>query len=645
MRKSVNVHVNHAVATALFDTRRLRSKGQGMNRTTRNRCERTWHVGLLLTLWPALALAQERPWPDYVGCDVVPYATSAITHGPMLGRPGATSIRVWVRTAKPAPFRVVYAKDVPLTAESPGVDGKTLADADNTGVVDLTDLEPDTRYTYGVVLDGTLVDTRIKPRGAFPWFRTLPATDTHRNASHNPKGLFNLCFSVGVGANQHPHRGGGHHVNPPAFATLWERHGGDVQFHIMNGDFIYEEHRTKAMDSFRQDYKLYLSRGRTMANFMRHVPSFFTFDDHETYSDMEGTGEIGLRKGKWLYLNKSLVPWYEYAGWANFTGPQHGKLRFGEAEVQHGGNVLHDPKADFSKLRPETVTTVHVDIKAKNAGVYRFVEVVDAHRLRVEPSFRADETCAYSIGTHHYFDWKVANCHLFVLDTRGERTRYVPDKAHDPDRFVLGEAQSEWLLDGVRKTDADFIFVVSSVAWTIYHTNFHVAKRPPTGRSPKEDGFPGYVVEREKLLNALDGVGKPVILLTGDLHNSFAVQITDNVWEFLTAPINSKCHPRATAGKPPFAGWFDSEGRQIKIKWMAGFPDDVHYSRLWSLYYTIVQVNNVFPSAKPKGTGVRWVAYDSPQVVVRFHDGYTGKLLYAEGISKVDLEPKPVPSR
>ncbi|MFH1922274.1 MAG: hypothetical protein ABIP48_20620 [Planctomycetota bacterium] len=32
------------------------------------------------------------------------------------------------------------------------------------------------------------------------------------------------------------------------------------------------------------------------------------------------------------------------------------------------------------------------------------------------------------------------------------------------------------------------------------------------------------------------------------------------------------------------------------------------------------------------------IAYDSPQVVVRFHDGYTGKLLYAEGISLVDLE-------
>jgi hypothetical protein len=136
-----------------------------------------------------------------------------------------------------------------------------------------------------------------------------------------------------------------------------------------------------------------------------------------------------------------------------------------------------------------------------------------------------------------------------------------------------------------------------------------------------------------------------VLLLTGDLHNSLAVQITDNVWEFLTAPINSKCHPRATAGRPPFGGWFDSEGRQVKIKWMAGFPDDVHYSRLNSTIYAIVQVNNCFASARPQGTGVRWCAYDSPQVVVQFYDGYTGKLLYAEGISQVDTEPAPVISR
>ena len=30
-----------------------------------------------------------------------------------------------------------------------------------------------------------------------------------------------------------------------------------------------------------------------------------------------------------------------------------------------------------------------------------------------------------------------------------------------------------------------------------------------------------------------------------------------------------------------------------------------------------------------------------PQVVVQSHDGYTGKLLYAEGIPTADVQPKP----
>lgn len=32
------------------------------------------------------------------------------------------------------------------------------------------------------------------------------------------------------------------------------------------------------------------------------------------------------------------------------------------------------------------------------------------------------------------------------------------------------------------------------------------------------------------------------------------------------------------------------------------------------------------------------MAYDNPQVVVRFHDAYSGKLVYAEGISLAESE-------
>lgn len=165
------------------------------------------------------------------------------------------------------------------------------------------------------------------------------------------------------------------------------------------------------------------------------------------------------------------------------------------------------------------------------------------------PAFSAEEECTYSIGTHHYYDWKTGNCHFFALDARGENNRYFPQRALDPKRTILGEAQLKWLMEGVRRTDADFVFIVSPVSWVIYHTNFHVRKTPPKPgeRSPKEDGFTGAVVEREKLLKLFESLNKQVIIFTGDLHNSYAIEIAPNVWEFMVGPLNSAAHPLSTA--------------------------------------------------------------------------------------------------
>lgn len=163
-------------------------------------------------------------------------------------------------------------------------------------------------------------------------------------------------------------------------------------------------------------------------------------------------------------------------------------------------------------------------------------------------------------------------------------------------------------------------------------------------RSVVVDGvrfFAGFLHERKRLLDFFDRMEKPALLFTGDVHNSMSIEVTDNVWEFLCGPMNSTGHPIATAGNPPFGGWFDSQGRPVKMKWVAGFPNNLHYSRIRSPYYAVVQVNNLFKTAKPEGTGYQYVAYDHPQVVVRFHDGYSGRLENAESISTADLVSHP----
>jgi hypothetical protein len=271
------------------------------------------------------------------------------------------------------------------------------------------------------------------------------------------------------------------------------------------------------------------------------------------------------------------------------------------------------------------------------AGPDRIARVIDATHLQLDRPAVQTREAPYSIGTHHYFDRVVGNCHFIFLDTRGERSKFLGVKrSHDEDRFVLGEAQKKWFVDRVQTSKAEFLFIVSPDPWFIYHSAYHV--RGGSTES-KGDGFCGYVHEREELTAILDKIEKPVLLFTGDVHHPVAAQITDNVWEFLVSPVNSANHPIGTAGLPPLGGWFDSEGRTIKIKWLGGYPDNVHYLRQRHTVYAVVSVNNIVKAGRPNGPGYQFLAYDAPQVVVSFRDGYSGELLYSEGISTLDAMP------
>ena len=66
----------------------------------------------------------------------------------------------------------------------------------------------------------------------------------------------------------------------------------------------------------------------------------------------------------------------------------------------------------------------------------------------------------------------------------------------------------------------------------------------------------------------------------------------------------------------------------------------MHYSRQRNTYYGVVQINNVVKAARPAGRGYQFIPFDEPQAVVQFYDGYTGKLVYAEGISTADAKPE-----
>jgi phosphodiesterase/alkaline phosphatase D-like protein len=73
--------------------------------------------------------------------------------------------------------------------------------------------------------------------------------------------------------------------------------------------------------------------------------------------------------------------------------------------------------------------------------------------------------------------------------------------------------------------------------------------------------------EREQLIQFWNSLGKPVVVMTGDLHNSFAVKVTDRVWEFCSGPHNSVNHPMRSEGSRLPNSPFDSGGRMCEIRW------------------------------------------------------------------------------
>jgi hypothetical protein len=263
----------------------------------------------------------------------------------------------------------------------------------------------------------------------------------------------------------------------------------------------------------------------------------------------------------------------------------------------------------------------------QNAGVYEIDEVLDAHKLRIRPAATATRASAYSIGRSSFSSFRVGNVEFYLLDTRSMRDLQDTKNPNKPGTSMLGRTQREWLMSSMKASDADMFFLASSVNVTIPHEG------PPGGGliENKDDAWTAFLEEREQMIKFWDSLRKPVMIMTGDLHNSWAVKITDHVWEFASGPLGSQNHPaRSEGGRPP-NGEFDSRGRKVDIRWSSYIRDDMPAQLRKVPFYAVAQINNVFNNPKTPGVP-RWVAYTRPHVVVQYYDGRTGDLMYAESV-------------
>ena len=442
-----------------------------------------------------------------------------------------------------------------------------------------------------------------------------------------------------------------------------------VDFAVLNGDWLYEEMRAyPPSDWLRQvgatrapsvvdfaptitgvweNYKLYLARAANLSEWHREVPSYYTFDDHELLNDIYGTGTAGRKHRRTVFRDIGVQAWYDYLGWANpekFTQPAH----FGRAPYEAGSDILEDSSANFSAIDLAQAANLHVhwggatagvndnsldtEEGDPNAGVYDIVEILDSNRLKVNPPFKAKGTQSYSIGRRAYSKMRVSNADIYFLDTRSHRDMHDVRDPNGPGLSMMGTDQREWLMETMKEADAEMFFLFSSGNFMIPHVGGTSGKGGfIADAGNKDEAWTVFLEDRERLINFWDSLGKPVFVLTGDLHNSFAIKITDRVWEFASGPHNSRNHQAKSEAGRPANGEFDSLGRKCEIRWSSYMRDEVPPELNSQPVYTVVQVNNVFNNSLEKGVQ-RLVRFPRPQIVFQYYDGFTGDLLYAESI-------------
>ena len=123
---------------------------------------------------------------------------------------------------------------------------------------------------------------------------------------------------------------------------------------------------------------------------------------------------------------------------------------------------------------------------------------------------------------------------LMMLDTRlYARDQQVPNAQdpalNDPNRKLLGDEQAQWLLDNLEESKDD------DIRWRLLGQQVMFGQLVVSGEIFNVDQWDGYPASRERVLNHLQEKSiDNTIILTGDIHSSWAMDITSNPYDATT---------------------------------------------------------------------------------------------------------------
>ncbi len=183
----------------------------------------------------------------------------ALLHGPMLGAVTDHGARFWLRTVEATPVTVrVFDAAQGGRCVATG-SAKTARDQDFTGIVEVTGLEPNTRYTYEVQIRGQRVTGALRPT-----LRTFPRAGR--------PGRFRVAFGGGAGYT-------------PQHESIWDTIASfEPAATLLLGDNVYID-LPESPGAF-QRYTYYRRQSRSeFRRLVRATSVYAIWDDHDAAID------------------------------------------------------------------------------------------------------------------------------------------------------------------------------------------------------------------------------------------------------------------------------------------------------------------------------------------------------------------------
>ena len=110
-----------------------------------------------------------------------------------------------------------------------------------------------------------------------------------------------------------------------------------------------------------------------------------------------------------------------------------------------------------------------------------------------------------------YYRFTIADVDAFVLDTRWYRSPM--QNAEGPEKFMLGEKQLEWLLNGLKNSTARFKIIFSSIPFNDYGGDTSSA------RPGHNDGWGGFLYARDQVMSFIkENKIQGVVAFSADQH-------------------------------------------------------------------------------------------------------------------------------